>query len=455
MLNPSVELQLADHKNTSILFLENRSITDLWSGVAAHIKQDFKCSLLRFNAAFGSTFPGPIIDLLKPEPNQFTSNQDIDALVNLLCATDRALYLHKATPNAVRAGVTSVLATLASLKFDVVIGEVTSVYERTVEFYCRRNGIPFLAPMTARIPPDRFFFLDGAAMHPLPIPSTSSQGMTGIEAMQEAHGNAGRNDLSVKLKRGVRIKNTLRTFLGWVYGERLHTPSPWHKFHLQRRQKKSIQQFADLHTADIHAVDRSAIVYCMHVQPESTLDTYCPDLWDQTVVIRSLAEACLAAGRPFFVRTHPRARHEIDLHLPALLSAHVKLLSVDIPMQKLLDVQPTIVTVLGTVLLEAATRGAPTVALGDSYLARFPGVLRLAPKDFPDYLAGTFPTTTGSPEAQRIWFESMRAITHQGLISPPEWSDEALSARNLADIAAAIRIAIRWLGTPRPEAASK
>ena len=429
---------------TKVLFLENRSITDIWSGVAGLLQIDFDCQLLRFNRAFGTSFPGKIIDLVISPQLDDQTDSSINDFVKMVFQTDRAVYLHGATESDIRNAILSVFELLKQLEFKVVIGEVTSVYERAVEFYCRNNGIIFLAPMTARIPADRFFFLDGSAMLPLPIATIQDQQSESINSAESAKCNAGKNDLAMVVDRRVRLLNTLRTLLGWLMGERLHTPSPLRKLLINKQQKQAMSQLANTLLAGIHDVNQSAVVYCMHVQPESTLDTYSPYFWDQAKVVSMIAKACKAANRPFFVRPHPRGKYECVLHLLKIQADGIPILSPQVSMQSLLKLLPTIVTVSGTVLLEAAAAGAPTVALDRSYLATFPGVLQVSPDSFYKVLSGEILTATASPALQREWFDSINSFSHKGLISPPEWSRESLSDKNIQDIATGMRLAISW-----------
>lgn len=429
---------------TTILFLENRSITDIWSGVANLLQSDFDCRLLRFNRAFGNNFPCMIVDHVISSPSSGALDQSVENFIQTIFQTDRAAYLHGATEAEIRCAVLSVFETLKQMKFEVVIGEVTSVYERAAEFYCRNNGITFLAPMTARIPADFFFFLDGSALSPLPIAAEPDKsGLVG-DAVESAKRNAGKNDLAMALECHVRIRNTLRTLAGWLNGERLHTPSPWRKVMLNWKRKRGIANLANRPLARIEDIDKRSVVYCMHVQPESTLDTYSPDLWDQARTVREIAEACRIGQRPFFVRPHPRGKHEVWLHLSEIQTSGVRILSPLVGMQDVLKCRPTVVTVSGTVLLEAAAAGVPTVALDNSYLSSFPGVTQVSLANFGKVLSGEIECTPATPELQHEWFESVNRFSHQGLISPPEWSSEALSSQNLADIAAGMRLAVRW-----------
>lgn len=427
-----------------ILFLENRSITDIWSGVADLIKTDFDCQLLRFNRAFGCDFPGAIFDLIASQQSVSVHDPYVEAFIQTLCQTDRAAYLHGATESDIRKAVSAVFAALNQIEFDLVIGEVTSVYERAVEFHCKNSGVRFLAPMTARIPQDQFIFLDGASLFPLPIAAKPCEKTRWVDAVDSAHRNAGGNDLAMVMARSVRIRNSIRTLSGWLRGERLHTPSPWRKLTLMWRRMHTRSWLDKIPSGGIEEVDSSVVIYCMHVQPESTLDTYSPDFWNQAEVIRMIADACKSVRRPFFVRPHPRWRHEVTLHLDKALVSGVKILSPQVAMKDLLRCRPTIVTVSGTVLLEAAVAGVPTIALDRSYLASFPGVVQSSLADLGKVLADEMAAAPASPEAQREWFEAVGQFTHQGLISPPEWSSEALSSKNLSDIAAGVRLAVHW-----------
>ena len=431
-------------KLAKILFLENRSITDVWTGVAGLIMADFNCQLLRFNHSFGESFPGTVVDLVVESQPAHAIDPNLESFIQTVFKTDRAAYLHGASELEIRNVILSVLETLKQMKFDVVIGEVTSVYERAVEFYCRNNNIVFLAPMTSRIPPDRFFFLDGSFMFPLPIVAVPYDKNLLSDAVAKAQSNAGKNDLAMIPDRNIRLRNTLRTLSGWWKGERLHTPSPLRKISLHWERVRARYQLASMPLASIEEIDKSSVIYCMHVQPESTLDNYSPDFWDQAKVVHVIAEACKIEKRPFFVRPHPRFKHEISLHMPEIQTSGVKILSPQVSMQEVLRCRPTIVTVSGTVLLEAAAAGAPTIALDQSYLSSFPGVLHVSLANFGKVLSGEIVAMHATAESQREWFESVNRFSHQGLISPPEWSREALSRQNLIDIAAGVSLAVSW-----------
>jgi hypothetical protein len=430
---------------TAVLFLENRSITDIWSGVANLLQSDFECRLLRFNRAFGNNFPGEIVDLRTSSPSFDKLAQSVESFIQTILQTDRASYLHCNTETEIRSAVLSVFKTLKQMKFDVVIGEVTSVYERAVEFYCRNNGITFLAPMTARIPADRFFFLDGSALYPLPIAAEPDKNGLMDDAVETAQRNAGKNDLAMALERHVRLRNTVRTLAGWLNGERLHTPSPWRKVILKWKRQRGIANLNKRPLTKVENIDEQSVVYFMHVQPESTLDTYSPNLWDQARTIREIAEACRIAQRPFFVRPHPRGKHEGWLHLSEIqASLGVRVLSPLVDLQEVLKCNAVIVTVSGTVLFEAAAAGAPTVALDHSYISSFPGVTQVSLANFGKILSGEIECASATPKSQREWFESINRFNHKGLICPPEWSSEALSSKNLTAITAGMRFAINW-----------
>lgn len=430
--------------NTRILFLENRSITDIWSGVARIIKLEYGCSLLRFNRAFGHDFPGPIVDLNFTERVPLKVDPELERFIQVLCRTDRAVYLHGANENDIRNAVLSVFAALAQIDFNLVVGEVTSVYERAVEYYCQLHKRPFLAPMTARVPADQFIFLNGSSLFPLPIAAATAEGNDLSGSLSSVCSNTGKNDLPMIMTRSIRLRNSIRVLSGWIYGERLHTPTPWRKILLFGERIGTKAWLAHVPTVGINEVDSSGVIYCMHVQPESTLDTYSPEFWDQASVIRQIADICSSVGRPFFIRTHPRWRHEITLHLKKALASRVKVLSSQITMKELLQRSPTIITVSGTVLLEAATAKVPTVALDETYLSSFPGVVHAGLIDLRKFLAREVVFPPASDGAQREWFEEIQRFTHPGLISPPEWSTDALSAKNLLNIAAGVRLGAIW-----------
>ncbi len=425
----------------SILFLENRSITDVWSGVAGVLANEFDCQLLRFNRAFGRNFPGKIVDLVMPPNSSVISDQEIDIFIQEVFRTDRSSYLYGANEADVRNAILAVFDSLEYINFEIVIGEVTSVYERAVEFYCKIKKIPFLAPMTSRIPLDRFFFLNGASLFPLPIPGEFAN----ISGIEKAQFNAGLNDLVIDSNRYVRFYNSVKTIAGWILGERLHTPSPFRRIILGCKIKYAKFCLSRMDFAKIEDVKRTSVIYCMHVQPESTLDTYSPKFWDQFEVVKEIFNACEEAKRPFFLRLHPRGRSELSLYLSKIKGLPVKILSPNISMHELLQHKPTIITVSGTVLLEAASAGAEAIALDCTYISSFPGVKQVPINGLIDVLSSDTLLPTVLLKNQRKWFDSINKFSHKGLIAPPEWSGYVLSNQNLSDISIGVRLAIDYM----------
>lgn len=262
--------------------------------------------------------------------------------------------------------------------------------------------------------------------------------------MNIAQHNAGKNDFAVHVNWYVRWRNSLKAICGWIKGERFHTPSPFNKLFLNLKRKKSLSMLAKMPHVSVGDIDNNAIIYCMHVQPESTLDTYSPDLWNQSLVIQQLAEACIVAKRPFYVRIHPRAKHEVSMHFIELKNSSIKIISSSVSMKDILHYRPTIVTISGTVLLEAATAGIPAVALDQSYLSTYPGVLYVPLNNFSKFLSGELKSVLPTDQSQAMWFESINRYSHKGLISAPEWSSKVLDRENLADVAFALRLAVCW-----------
>jgi hypothetical protein len=431
-----------------LLFLENRSITELWSHAARLLAPDIHCELLRFNPAYGGNFPGRTITINRGGQRRASAMEpDLADLVKLLQDTDRSVYLYGASDAMVEEAVLAVLEALEALEFDLVVGEVTSIYERTANWYCRKHGIPFLAPMTARIPADRFFFIDGDALFPLPVPGGRNHAHV-TDAVAHAQTNAGRNDLASTPRAIVVMRSLYATLLGWLAGERLHTPSPWRRLVLSYRRYRSRKALAQMAFAQLDDIGPASVVYCMHVQPESTLDTYSPEYSAQGRLIRDLANECQALNRPFFLRLHPRGRDELQRYLAEPGNDSIPILSPEIAMTDLLAARPVIVSVTGTVLIEAAIAGVPTISLGRSYIGTFPGVTMAPLEGLREALASSATHRPSSPEAQAAWFESVNIHSHPGVIAPPEWGS-SLSADNIADLAEALRRAVDWTQSRR------
>ena len=118
-------------------------------------------------------------------------------------------------------------------------------------------------------------------------------------------------------------------------------------------------------------------IYFLHVQPEITVEGMAFDYQDQVNTLRNIL-ASLPADMELVVKEHspmlgyrPLAVYNQLVHLPGLIIADTLEDS-----HKLITQSSVVVTLTGTVALEAVLYGVPAIVLGDIYFDAFNGVYK-------------------------------------------------------------------------------
>jgi len=116
-------------------------------------------------------------------------------------------------------------------------------------------------------------------------------------------------------------------------------------------------------------------VYFLHVQPEATVETMAFEYQDQVATIRNLA-SYLPADVPLYVKEHKPIAGDRPVHFYTEL-AHlpsVQLVHDTVHSHELIRRAAVVLTLTGTVGLEAIYYGTPAVVLGDVFFNVFEGI---------------------------------------------------------------------------------
>ena len=122
----------------------------------------------------------------------------------------------------------------------------------------------------------------------------------------------------------------------------------------------------------------TTVLLPLHVQPEATPDTVAHEYSNQLEVAR-LVSIGLPHNALLLVKEHP---NDVGCRSPGTLRRFAALpqtvlIAPDWPMKDLLTMVDLVVSVAGTVLMEAALEGVPAVALSDVYFSSLSGITRI------------------------------------------------------------------------------
>ena len=129
---------------------------------------------------------------------------------------------------------------------------------------------------------------------------------------------------------------------------------------------------------NVRALPSPFVLYCLHVQPEWTVEVQSFKYTDQMATIRQLA-ASLPATHCLAVKEHGAVAgfRPPEFYRECVQLPNVELVHHDLPLPALVASTAMVVTLAGTIALEAAVRGTPVAVMGDTYYAQLPGVSML------------------------------------------------------------------------------
>jgi hypothetical protein len=193
--------------------------------------------------------------------------------------------------------------------------------------------------------------------------------------------------------------------------------------------------------------------FFLHMQPEWTVEALAFEHQDQPSTVRTVA-ACLPADVELLVKEHPHTAERRSRMLYARIAAipGVRLLHHAVPTATVLARAAFVVTLTGTVALEAMCCGVPAVVLGDVFYEHFSGITRA--NDFRDLrrlLASpeSLPAATRDEAAAAI--AAMISASHEGLYpgDPDDRrNDRAIARAIIAELDTVRSVRAPSAGTP-------
>jgi hypothetical protein len=194
------------------------------------------------------------------------------------------------------------------------------------------------------------------------------------------------------LRTWIRLQDKLRITAGWALGERYITPSPRRKLQLNAerdRQRVRWEERTGTTWPTWLALLQSGgpwVLYALQMQPEGNIDVWGSPWNDQAEIVRRSARALAAMGATLVVKPNPKSKYEMSSALNEVLRTEPNVIGLPhaTPMNQVFPAAPLILSVTGTVLLEALFSGKPVACLGDHSMSRYPGITRIdQPEDLP------------------------------------------------------------------------
>jgi hypothetical protein len=251
------------------------------------------------------------------------------------------------------------------------------------------------------------------------------------------------------------LADRLRIFGGWVAGERFATPSPWRKFSLDAKRRNNVIRWESKAYSTVpDALRRKPwVLYAMQMQPESNIDVWGHPWSDQVSIIREAADALYQSGFFLVVKPNPRSKYELSSSLCDLIETHpgVIALSHRSPMSRVFPEAAAVLSVTGTVLIEAVIAGMPVGTLGTHAMSRYPGVTPLArPANIVDLVvdACNGVARVATPADGCRLLSDIHAGSYGATLYDPLTHPELGSAVNLECLADAFRHVLSVLAQP-------
>ena len=399
------------------------------------------------NPLFARNLPGHVHRI------PFPGRRDLEGAIDLAdfpaLATDRGREHFGAGHAHYAYYADRIAAIIADVRPVMVIGEPTLFHELLAVDLCARAGIPFAHPVGERYPPDRFAIFDGASQRPM---VTSGETLDEASALDMATRIADGRAIPAYMVKGGQfdvMRNRMRwrvtrgrVVAGRWLGERYNTPSIRRKLALTRSKRANLDRWRA--AASLPPVPDRAILYPLQMQPENTIDVWGRPDWNQVEIIRRLL-AATAADVDIAVKSNPKSHCELSQALLELCvgNPRVHLLPLDMPMVGALAATMGTVTVTGTVGYEAVCGRGRCLSTAhpilDDLFPEFtaPDIESAAQRLLADAGAGR-----GSPERGAQLMQALTARSFAGIVSDPVSDPRCTRGENLAQIAAAVRLAI-------------
>ncbi|TXD83955.1 hypothetical protein ESY86_07905 [Subsaximicrobium wynnwilliamsii] len=423
-----------------LLFIENRYKTFLLDAVAKELSQTHDIYWLVQNHSFKPSYGDSYI-LPYPSAKQLKRvhiNYDID--YDQIIQSDRQInFFEKTDTSYLYYYANQIGEQLLKLKPDFVFGEATAFHELLTIELCKKFDIQYLNPTTCRYPTGRFSFYNYASLDPYKGSDESLERATALELIKSITTRTIKPDYmkNAAISKEGSFKDKLKIMKSYYVGERFNTPSPIVKLKLERFRNDSIKRWYTFAKPSIDA-SKTAILFPMHMQPESNIDVWGRDYRDQFDTVKQI-HSNLLNGQILYVKPNPKSKYELSTELMDFIEAHenVTALRHDVSMVEIFEDIDLVTTITGTIAIECILANKPVVTFVRTINNKAANCLYI--ESFDDLKAvfklietKSFPSIC---EDEKIEFLNMlNRLSFAGVISDPYHNPNCVSQENINSI---------------------
>ena len=257
------------------------------------------------------------------------------------------------------------------IKPDVAFGEATLMHELLVMENCRLKKIPFFYPSSVRYPVDRFSFYKYDTYSPYVGSNDEMEKPKALEIINTIVNRTSQPYYMDVVSSSYQeiYADKIKILSAYISGERFNTPSPFRKLQLNKSVKNKVKIWNKFAVEEIENDNRFNILFPLQVQPESSVDVCATDYINQTQIIKEIADS-LSDNEILYVKPNPKPSQEYSQELITLISVHkkIKVLNQNSLMKKSFNKADLIITISGTVAMEAILSNKPVIVFCDGLL---------------------------------------------------------------------------------------
>ncbi|WP_417859716.1 hypothetical protein [Winogradskyella sediminis] len=423
-----------------LLFIENRYKTHLLEAVSQALSPKHDVYWIVQNHSFKPkngnccVIPYPSNNALKTvKPNY---KIDYDKIIE----SDRQInFFKKQESNYFYYYGNQIANCLLSIKPDFVFGEATAFHELLTVELCKEFNIQYLNPTTCRYPTGRFSFYNYESLEPFKGSNEVLDRASALEIISSI------NDRSIKpdymkmssLSKESILKDKLKIMKSYLSGERFNTPSPIVKWKLERQKEESIKRW---YTVAINAIDSSktAILFPMHMQPESNIDVWGRPYRDQFNTIKNIHKSLLK-DQVLYVKPNPKSKYELSDALIDYIQKHDNIQAIrhDVTMNQIFDDIDLVTTITGTIAIECILTNKPVVTLVETINNKaknclFADDFEKLQTYFKLIVTNSFPKISDDEKVD--FLNMLNKLSFKGIITDPHNNPNCVSEENIGNI---------------------
>lgn len=354
-----------------ILFVENRYHTYNWNSIAQElINEGHNVGWIVQNKEFTPEI-GKVYFINYPTKNDINF-RDKEQFKNIIKSDRGDNYFSNKNHLYYRYYQNNINFILDDFYPDVVFGEATLFHELLTIELCKNLNIFYLVPWTTRYPNERFSFFKYDTLIPFGGSGESYSRNDAIEIIRKIKTRSltpdymKKKDTSIIKKIKSNVKYFKKIIKGYYFGEKFNTPAPTKKLKLTIKNFFVKHLWEKMSIKNIKKIKKNnfKILYPMHMQPESNIDVYGRNYRNQNKVIKNIL-ANIPSDVLILIKPNPKAKYEMNYNLIKLIKSHERLipLSLNSKMSNIFELSDLIITITGTIALEAIFSNKPIITM--------------------------------------------------------------------------------------------